>query len=366
MEPVFVSTDVDQITTDILNRFEELTGRVLQPAHVERLLLNVLAYRESLVREAIQYSATQNLVDFAVGQSLDYLGALVGVVRLPASPAITTLEFNLVPGHVAVIIPSGTRVASVDGLSIFRTDVDKSVIVGVDVAEIPATCITTGSQANGYIAGNISNLLDPLSYIQSVANTTETAGGASIETDERLKLRIKLAPGQFSNAGSRAAYKFFSLTASPSIIDVAVESVDPGTVQIYPLMEDGTLPTVDILDLVYASCNDEKVRPLTDLVTVLNPTIVDYTLDFELTLYDYADETDTVAAVQAVLDAFIFEKRKKLGLDLVENQFIAKVLSIAGVYQCESATPFTDTVLASNEYGVCSGIVLTVIGTTVG
>lgn len=364
--PQFIDTNVETIVNEILADFEARTGRVLQPAQVERLLLNTLAYREVLVREGIQYSAQQNLVDFADGLSLDYLGQLVGVTRLAASPAVCTLRFTLVTGHASVIIPAGTSVKSADGLAVFRTDMDQSVVEGVDTVDIAATCDTTGTSANGYVAGRINTLLDPLPYVSTVANLGETAGGSDIENDDRLRERIKLAPGQFSVAGARAAYKFYARSANPGIIDVAVLSVNPGTVQIYPLMYDGSAPSSEVLTQVLNACNGERVRPLNDLVTALAPSVVTYDLILNVTLYDWADETDTVDAINTVLDAFVLAKRQSLGQDLVLNQFIGKVMSVSGVYNCVSDVAFDDVELEANEYGVCTSIVINVIGTTVG
>jgi len=112
--PVFIENDPDAILADLVSIYQQLSGKVLQPAQIERLLLNAYAYRESLLRSQIQNAALQNLVAFASAPALDYLGELVGVVRLPSAPAVCTLEFTLVSGHTGVIIPESARVASKD------------------------------------------------------------------------------------------------------------------------------------------------------------------------------------------------------------------------------------------------------------
>src|ERR1700684_3968150 len=97
--PVFVDDadglDPNLILADMIAEFEAAAGRVLYPAQVERLLINLYAYRESLVRNAVQYAAQQNLLAFASFPMLDYLGQLLSVVRLPAQGASTTLQFTL-------------------------------------------------------------------------------------------------------------------------------------------------------------------------------------------------------------------------------------------------------------------------------
>lgn len=325
------------------------------------LILNVLAYRESLVRESIQYSATQNLVSFADGLALDYLGELVGVIRLAASPATCTLQFTLVNGHGGSIVPAGTRVASNDGRAVFLTLEDLVVLAENTTGQVLAECTTVGTVGNGYVAGQVSSLLDPLGYVSAVANIAETDGGNPQETDDQLRERIKLAPGQFSNAGSREAYQFFSRSANPSIIDVAVESVDPGTVQIYPLMVDGNTTPTEVLDQVYAACNDERVRPLTDLVTVFSPTPIEYELDIELVLYDWADETDTLAAATDAVNALILAKRQRLGQDVPASQVYAAA-QVQGVFSV-TLVGFTSVEVAPNEVAKNTGLVITVTGT---
>src|ERR1700684_854587 len=89
--PGFVSDadglDPNFILADMVTAFQAAAGRTLQPAQVERLLINLYAYRESLVRNAIQYAGEQNLLAYAAFPMLDYLGQLLGVTRLAAQGA---------------------------------------------------------------------------------------------------------------------------------------------------------------------------------------------------------------------------------------------------------------------------------------
>ena len=81
-EPSFVDRDPAQIVAAVVADFERETGRTLYPAQVERLLANVLAYRETLLREAIQDAAKCNLLRYSRSTALDMLGELLGVARL--------------------------------------------------------------------------------------------------------------------------------------------------------------------------------------------------------------------------------------------------------------------------------------------
>jgi phage-related baseplate assembly protein len=366
--PEFIDRDLEVIIEEMVADYEQRTGRVLQPAQVERLLINAFAYRELLLREKVQFAATQNLVDFAAAPMLDYLGALVGVTRLAASSATVTIQFTLVAGHGGVTIPQGTRVSSTDGQAVFRTDNDQIVAPGVNTASVTASMITEGVSGNGYAVGTVTNILDPQAFLSVATNTDISGGGAAQESDEALRDRIKLAPASFSNAGSRGAYKFFSLSASPSIIDVAVlgpPDIDPGQVEIYPLMEDGSETPQTVLDEVNAACNAEKVRPLTDTVTVISPTRVDYDLEVNVTIFTDAISGDVQAQIEENLNAFALQKRRQLGQDIMLSRVISTSM-VQGVYNVAVVSPTGNLIIDPTEFAFCNSVTVNIIGSTNG
>ena len=355
-KPEFISRDTEQILSELITQYETDTGRVLQPAQVERLILNAFAYRESLLRSAIQDAATQNLVEFSRAPVLDYLGELVGVKRLAAVAATATIRVALVAGHGGVTIPSGTRIGSSDGKVVFTTDTDTVVPAGANLVDVPATCSMIGTVGNGYIENTIKVIIDPQPYISTVTNVFTTAGGMNEEADEALRERIKLAPAAFSNAGSRGAYIYWAKTAHPAIVDVAVRSVTPGIVEIYPLATGGT--TTAIINAVIAVCNGEKVRPLTDTVTVGAPGALSYSINVEIVKYNNADEETVIQNVTNALNAFVAEKAKKLGRDVVASQIIAACM-VEGVYSAE-LVGWVDIICSEVEVSEIDEIVVTV------
>jgi phage-related baseplate assembly protein len=247
----FVDVDPDAIVASMVTTYENLTGKILQPGQVERLVFNAIGYRLGLVMNQINETANASLVAFATGPALDKLGELVGVKRLAAAPASCVIRFNLVAGHSALSIPSGLRVQSVDGQAIFKTIEVKSVLDTDTFVDIEAECTVEGKVGNGYAPGDVSTILDPQPYVSSAVNTDETANGIDEETDVELRERIILAPSQFSVAGPTGAYKFFAKSAHPNIVDVAVtighdpvtSAIIPGQVDIFPLMADGSAPS---------------------------------------------------------------------------------------------------------------------------
>ncbi|NRA22860.1 MAG: hypothetical protein HRU05_20510, partial [Oceanospirillaceae bacterium] len=72
--PKIVENDPKVIAADCVALYEQLTQKTLQPAQAERLLINVFAYRESIVLAEIERVSWQNLIRFAAGEMGDALG----------------------------------------------------------------------------------------------------------------------------------------------------------------------------------------------------------------------------------------------------------------------------------------------------
>lgn len=375
-EPEFIARDPQIITSEIVAQYEHLTGKTLYPAQAERILVDIIAYRETLVRAAIQEAAKQNLLAFARAPMLDYLGELVGVTRLPAKQAITTHRFMLeTPLATGLLIPVGTRIDGGDGNVTFATDVDVTLVAGQLSVDVASTCEEPGVIGNGWQPGQINNLVDDIGDMAvSVTNITVTSDGIEEEENDALRERIRLAPEAFSTAGSKQAYVFHTKSVHQSIVDVGVigpelaivdgqivslNGVPAGCVRIYPLTKTG-LPSTNLLALVKAALNADRKRPLTDLVEVFAPTPIEYRIDAELELYKNADADSLKAMVQTNAERYQGERAAGLGRDLVPSQ-LNKSLQINGVYQTKINSP-SHRVLAENEWATCSGIHLVVTG----
>lgn len=364
-EPSFIDRDPEAITAEIVAQYEGLTGKTLYPAQVERLMIDVIAYRETLVRVGIQEAAKQLLVAFARAPMLDYLGELVGVTRLPAQPATTTLRFSVETALATnLLIGAGTRVEGGDGTVVFATDEDVTLQAGQLSIDAAATCEEPGAGGNGWQPGQINSLVDDLGDFDIAAvNVTVTADGYAEEKNDPLRERIKLAPEAFSTAGSRLAYVFHAKSTHQSIVDVAVLSPTPGVVKIYPLLATG-LPGANMLSLVEAKCSAKRVRPLTDHVQALAATPIDYAIDAQLVLYKDTDVDSVLAQAQANAEAYAADRAAGLGRDIVPVQ-VDVALKVAGVYDIIRATP-AKIVLAENEWARCTGINLVVTGSVDG
>jgi phage-related baseplate assembly protein len=316
--PIFVERDPAVIMAESKATLENLLGRELQPAQVEQLMLQFVVYREVLLLERFNAGMTQMLYQFSKAPVLDYIAGLVAVERLPAARAGCTVRFTLVDRHGQVLIPEGTRVSTVDGVVIFSVTDDIAIPPEVNSVDISAVAETPGKGGNGYAPGKVNVILDPLAFVSTVANLDTTGGGSDVETDEQLRERIKLAPSQYSSAGSRQSYLFHAKSANALITDVSVTSPIPGTVLIVPLTEVEETPQ-QVIDDIYRVCNAEHVRPLTDTVIVSAPARVDYAIDVDIILYENTDAESLQSAITAALLEYTKQKREELGKDIIKS-----------------------------------------------
>jgi phage-related baseplate assembly protein len=376
--PVFVNDadglDPNLILRDMIAEFEAAAGRTLQPAQVERLLINLYAYRESLVRNAIQYAGQQNLLAFASFPMIDFLGQLLGVTRLASQPALTTIQFTLVNAlTVSLTIAAGTRIGTSDGHFEFATSANLTIAAGATVGSVAAAATAPGAGANGYLAGQINVQLAPSALVASVTNTAVSAGGSAPETDAHLRTRIQAAPNQFSVAGPTGAYRFFAIGADPSIVDAQIVSPVPGTVNAYVLtgpvtVQPAAAPNLAgvassaLLAKVAAALGADIVRPLTDTVNALAVSEVDYQIIATVTLYADADPSATIAAAGLAVQEFALGLASKIQRDVVPSQIIA-ALSVPGVYEVELSSPVLTT-LAAGQWANCTQIALTLAFST--
>jgi phage-related baseplate assembly protein len=363
-------TDANLILADMIALFQEVTGRTLYPAQVERLLVNLYAYRESLVRIAIQFCGEQNLLAFAHAPMLDYLGQLLGITRLAAQPAVATLEIVLDAAlNVSYQLPAGWQVGTEDGQFIFATDIAIIFAPGQTIASVSASCLTAGPDANGYLPGAINTPVEGNSLIASAANTSTSDGGSVPETDDQLRARIQQAPNRFSNAGPAGAYRFFASSLDPSIIDVQVVSPAPGQVDVYILTGPVTnQPQANpnqqgiagdaLIAKVLALLSGDKIRPLTDTVDVLPVVEIDYEIAATVTLYADVDPTSAQAAVSAAALAFATALASRIARNIVPSELVA-ALSVPGVYSVVFGSPTVETDLLPGQWANCTGISLT-------
>ena len=349
----FVDTDTETLVNALIRSYERFTGRTLYPADPARLFILWIADIIIQERVNIDFSAKQNLPRYAEGEYLDSLAELFkDVYRLGPEAARTKIKFTLsMERETATVIPAGTRLSAGEEI-VFATVEPLIIPAGSLTGEVAAVCQTTGEIGNGFIPGQITKLVDIFPYFQKAENTTESAGGADWESDAAFYARIRESMETFSTAGPLGGYEYHAKSASALIVDVKATSPEPGEVDVRVLLAGGELPGEETLKAVSGVLNADKVRPLTDHVTVAAPETVEY--DIDLTYYLQEGGAQGPEAAAARVDAAVSEYKRwqasKMGRDL-NPSYLIHLLMQTGIKRVEVRSP-TFSAVADNAVAV--------------
>lgn len=337
---------LDQMVKDYQEKYAELTGenRALAQADPFRVILYTCAMQ---IYQAMQYAdraGKQNFLKYSYGSFLDNLATLRGLTRLPATSAVTILRFAISdPLQSALSVPAGARVTN--GTVYFATDEYAEIPAGQLFVDVKATCTETGTQGNGFRPGEINSLVEPIAYISVAQNTTETAGGSEIESDDALVDRIYLASSAFSVAGPADAYIYWTKTVSADIADVKVSSPAACEVDVRFILRNGELPGQALIDKVQSVLENDNIRPLTDQVSVSAPETVSY--DIAITYYIGSDDRAAATAIQdrvaLAVENYKVWQSAKIGRDINPSYLISQVMQ-AGAKRVVVINPSFTTV----------------------
>jgi len=342
----------DTLTTminDYQDKYKELTGTsiTLAKADTNRLILNACALQIYQGYQFIDRAGKQDLLKYSYGIFLDNLGALRGVTRNTAQPAKVIVRFTLSTARESTIsIPIGTRVAA--GEVFFESTEYKEIYAGNTSIDIKMECTQDGEVGNGFLAGEITTLVDPIGYVASVSNTTASSSGSETEEDKRYVERIYLAPSSYSVAGPEDAYIYWVKTYSSDIADVGVKSPLASVIDIRFILTGGEIPDVTAIQGLQDYITDKKIKPLTDHVIVAAPDVIAYTI--ELSYWIKKSSASNAVAIQnkvnAAISDYITWQCVKIGRDINPSELIKRIMA-AGAKRVEITTP-AYTVVTNN------------------
>ena len=180
------------------------------------------------------------------------------------------------------------------------------------------------------------------------------------EQDEPLRRRIRARIMGFANAGGAAHYRYWALSASPEVADVAVDSPGPGRVRIsvLPTGHSDTVPEA-LLETVRATVLRDDVRVLTDTVEVVPVSLVPVAVSAQIWLYP-----DTPMAVFDGLTSRLTRELAQaavLGWDLTLSWLIGQ-LQQPGIHKVALISPDADIRIHSTQAVRLTDVQLTFAG----
>ena len=322
------------------------TTVVLQPADDQSIMLSAAATYMEWIMEHVQAAGEQTMLKDTWGEAEENKAAMVGLSRKDATAATTTLRFTLSEARDTVTsIPEGSTASSTNGEIYFETTEYAEIPIGETSVDVPAECTLTGVIGNGYEAGSINSMTDIIAYVESVANTTTSAGGTDAESDDDLKERIFLAPSSLSVAGPDDAYIYWCKAYNSNIGNVVVDSPSPVVVNIYFVMKDGSLPEEEVIKGLSEFLQDGNIRPLTDKVTVAAPAI--QTFDVNVKYYINSSDSSKAVTIQSDVDQavadYITWQSQVIGRDINPDELVKRMVE-AGAKRVEITSPVFTTV----------------------
>ena len=277
-----LSTKINDYITKAKEALPEWSAAAADPM---TKILKALAAMDCLRVQRTNETARRLLVAFAEGADLDNLRP--DIERMRGSNPIAKLKITYRnPDSVSGIIQAGTE---------FRGDYTDPETEGITVGYFKAKTYleyeiepdpdnhTQIIEAVIYEGGGentdkikIDRLLIASPIIEKVEiDEIEAAGADEIESDERYRQRILLAPT--SNMGGKRAYQYYAMSADLRIQEVYIETTAPGclTIWVLPNLDTWKLneseKSARIAELeteVTAACSDENNCPCADIVTV--------------------------------------------------------------------------------------------------
>ena len=343
--------------------YREITGKEpeLGAADPLALLIKAFAAMEYQTMQYVDVKGRMELLKTSTGDALDALGALVGVSRKEPTRATATERFTLAEARGTVTaIPAGTRVKTEDG-KYFNTLNYAEIAAGDTYADVVIQAEEAGAGSGGLLAGAIKILVDPIPYIASVTNTTESTGGLDTEDDDSLTRRIYLSPSVYSCAGPRDGYEYYAREWRGDVADVRTESPQPNQVDIYFTIQDENgvrLPNATELAEMKAYMSGDTMRPMCDQVNCKAPEEVEYAIAF--TYWIGSSDQNSVSEIQGKVSAAVEEFQtwqRKLGRDINPTELIAR-LREAGAKRVKVTAPADETV-EKHELPRCTGATAT-------
>ena len=357
---------VDQVRQEMVADYEsfisETTGQTvtLDRSSVHRMELYAAAAQIYQAMQYIDRQGKQSILKYSYSDFLDNLAVFKGVTRKQATQATTTLRFTLSEERETETgIPQGTRVSAAGDIY-FTTDAKAEIQAGSTTVDVPATCTVAGTDGNGFAAGELATIVDPIPYVASVTNTTATEGGAEIESDEDLAERVFLAPGAYSTAGPEDGYLYHAKAYSAAIGDVVATSEQAaGTVDIVFIMADGSTPGEEMIEGLEGYLQGKTIRPMTDLVRVAAPQEVQYTIN--LTYYINRSDSAKAVTIQAAVAQAVEDYQawqRAIGRDINPSKLVAMVME-AGAKRVTVTAPTYTTVDATKVSAIQGSAVVT-------
>ena len=313
--------------SDFTARDEEYDGLLESDPAI--IILEVMAYREMLVRKRINESAKATLLAFAKGSDLDHILAEYGVPRLDGEDDD---RFRM-RGQMA--LDGFSTAGPIDAYKFFA--LSASVKVSDEPGKVIVTILSTEGDGTAVRRESV-----PENKI-TVTDGKATLSGKSID-----HLVVKDVSG-----GQTYKENFdYTFDKANSLLAVTVDSKISNNTELLVSYE-----RADVLELVELALNHEDARPLTDHVSVVSAEIIKYSISAHITVYSGPSCSVVEDAANDAIKIYTNE-RHAMG-ELVAISGIYQALHVNGVKKVQLDQPLQDIETTKLQAAYCEKISLT-------
>lgn len=324
------------------DNYKAITGKKITLARADPYRVMMLSAAQVIYQglQQIDKAGKMNFLKYAYGDYLKNLAALKRVTAHEPEKAQVKVRWKLAePREAATPIPAGSRVTA-DHAVYFETIDYAEIAPGETEIILMMYCTEPGEEGNNYMQGELSVLVDPVAFIDSVANIETTANGTGEESDQSIAERTYLAPSSFSTAGPDDAYIYHAKSYSQEVGDVLPTSPTPGVVDIRFILKDGGIPSETMIAGMEEYLQQRSKRPLTDKVEVAAPDVVTYSVDFTyfINASDMSSATQIQSQVQQAVQEYELWQCTVIGRDVNPDELMA-YLKKAGIKRANIRQP---------------------------
>lgn len=308
-----------------------------------------------LVLQAIRAST-------AVGTDLDSWMADFGQTRLAPHFAVGTVTFARFTATSQALVNVGALVQTADNTQQFAVIVDLTnphydavnsryvLPIGLASLDIKVQAVNAGTQGN-VSAGQITSLVQPITFIDTVNNALAFTSGVDSESDAAFRARFVLYINSLSKA-TPGAIRYALSSISPAIRYSLVEDKNlDGSVHtgfFYAVVDDGTgSPDANFLSTCYAAVDAVRAAGIT--FAIFAPSTLGVTVLMTITTLTGFVHATVASAVAAAITAYL--NSLQIGQTLGYSRLYQAAYSITGVDTVVSATingGTSDIVVAGN------------------
>jgi phage-related baseplate assembly protein len=288
----------------------------------------------------------------------------INLSQLPLPAAVEVIDFEVILAALkADLILRAPEIASVLNLEseplvkLLEVFAFREMILRARINDgVRAVHLAT---ATGADLEHLAALFGVVRLTVAPANPTATPPTAAVmESDTNLRLRAQLALEGFSTAGPRAAYEFHARSSDARVLDIHVDSPDPGNVRVVVLSSEGNgTASAEVLTAVSDALNAEDVRPLCDTVTVQSAVIVPFAITAELVVQDGPDPAIVLALAQNAVASYLANARRIS--EYIRLSAIYAALHQPGVEAVVLALPVADIAVSATQAATCTAVNVT-------